>query len=409
MLKTAAGQSIATSRTPLASGGEGEVFDIIGQRDKVAKIYFPKNRTNDRFQKLSYMVQNPPLKGADQRFQRSVIWPEEILMDSKGNFVGYIMPKVSSGMELGYFTVFMRHPKVKSTTWDKLSFRSGPEFFFRRLVACYNLCKAIELIHSKKEYQLCDLKPSNILIDPTGFVSIIDLDSIQISSSKAKFPSALYTPEYTSPEFIKKQSLNRSVEYDHFSLAIILYQLLIGVHPFQGILKRDSEAVLTDCIKEGAFANGNRSGLLSNIPNAHQVFNYLPKEVQKAFVQTLDDGHKQPNRRLNATEWSRVFKTVIVRNQPQIKQNQSQFQKVNSQQNPAPIKKVKKAHQSIPPNPIRVPKVPLPIKQQPIIQRAGLPKAKGLINPIGGGSMVTPNKLIASTTPLVSKVNGLII
>lgn len=408
MFRTAAGQSITIGRVPLASGGEGEVFDIIGQQGKVAKIYFPKNRTKDRFQKLSYMVQNLPLRGADQRFQRSVIWPEEILMDSKGNFIGYTMPKVSSGTELGYFTVFMRHPKVKSTSWDKLSFHNGPEFFFRRMVVCYNLCKAIELIHSKKEYQLCDLKPSNILIDTTGFVSVIDLDSIQISSATAKFLSGLYTPEYTSPEFIKKQSPNRSVEYDHFSLAIILYQLLIGVHPFQGILKRDSEAVLTDCIKEGAFANGNRSGLLSHIPKAHQVFNYLPKEVQMAFIQTFDDGHKQPLRRLNASEWSKIFKTVIVRNQPQIKQNQSQFQKVNSQQKQAPVKKVKNVYQSSPPNLMIMPNVPLPKKRPQIIHNSVIPVINKLINP-KTVALANPNRLKVQVTPLVSKVNGLII
>ena len=73
MYTTASGKSISISKSPIASGGEGEVFDIVGQKKDVAKVYFPKNRTSDRHKKLSYMIHNPPLWGADPNFQRSVI------------------------------------------------------------------------------------------------------------------------------------------------------------------------------------------------------------------------------------------------------------------------------------------------------------------------------------------------
>lgn len=391
MYLTTSGNTIRVDHTPLASGGEGQVFSMTNRKDKVCKIYHPKNRTQHRYDKLSYMIQNPPLKGADPRLQKSVIWPEDVLLDPSGNFVGYLMSKVSSGAELGYFTVFMRHPKVKSSNWDKLCYHEGAEFFLRRMIVCYNLCKAIALIHSKKEYQICDLKPSNILIDPTGFVSVIDLDSIQINSSQERFLSALYTPEYSSPEFIQNRDPNRSVCYDRFSLAVILYQLLTGVHPFQGILKAKQDGTLTDNIVEGAFARGQRSTLLSGIPETHQIFDYLPVEIQLAFTKTFDLGHTNPKQRFSALEWEKVLKIILSRNKAKLHKPVSTSSHKKSINKPFNQKKPAQKSGTL--------------KHNHIVKKYQTPKK--VITTINKISLPLINKLQTRPTPLKSEINGL--
>lgn len=80
-----------------------------------------------------------------------------------------------------------------------------------------------------------DLRPSNVMIDKTGTVKIIDFGSIRVAgleeiSGRAKQQHILGTAQYTAPEyFLGEQGGIRS---DLFSLAVITYQMLSGRLPY---------------------------------------------------------------------------------------------------------------------------------------------------------------------------------
>ncbi len=81
-----------------------------------------------------------------------------------------------------------------------------------------------------------DVKPSNILLKPSGHIVITDFGIAHIedpsSSLQTQDGEILGTPAYMSPEQVKGQAVDgRS---DLFSLGIILYELGTGMRPFGG-------------------------------------------------------------------------------------------------------------------------------------------------------------------------------
>lgn len=79
-----------------------------------------------------------------------------------------------------------------------------------------------------------DLKPQNIMIDPTGTVRILDFGiarSLQATGWTGD-GIAVGTPEYMSPEQVEGQDIDRRT--DIYSLGIILYEMVTGRVPFEG-------------------------------------------------------------------------------------------------------------------------------------------------------------------------------
>ncbi|WP_309895452.1 AAA family ATPase [Archangium sp.] len=83
-----------------------------------------------------------------------------------------------------------------------------------------------------------DLKPSNIIVTPSGDTRLIDfgIATLQLVEHVEAVPASLIegTLAYMSPE--QTGRMNRSVDYrtDLYSLGVTLYELLTGSRPFQG-------------------------------------------------------------------------------------------------------------------------------------------------------------------------------
>jgi serine/threonine protein kinase len=97
------------------------------------------------------------------------------------------------------------------------------------------VCEALEYIHGLGVVHR-DLKPENIMVGEADATKLIDFG---ISASEgmrrltfSKFSNAMGTPDYISPEQIKrKRTDGRS---DVFALGVILFEMLTGQTPFNG-------------------------------------------------------------------------------------------------------------------------------------------------------------------------------
>jgi eukaryotic-like serine/threonine-protein kinase len=124
-----------------------------------------------------------------------------------------------------------------------------------RLELFIQVCEGVQHAHQKAIIHR-DLKPSNVLVveqDNKAVPKIIDFGlakaTAQRLTDKTMFTELgmmLGTPEYMSPEQADQTEQNIDTRTDVYSLGIILYQLLVGMLPFEGQTARAGtlEAVL---------------------------------------------------------------------------------------------------------------------------------------------------------------------
>jgi tetratricopeptide (TPR) repeat protein len=92
------------------------------------------------------------------------------------------------------------------------------------------LCGGLAAAHSRRVLHR-DLKPANVLIDNNGLVRITDF-GIAISQGQPALHSITGTPAYMAPEQ-RTVGAALSTQTDIYSLGLVLYELLVGEHPFK--------------------------------------------------------------------------------------------------------------------------------------------------------------------------------
>lgn len=317
-------QAIIIEDKPFASGGEGELFQVLspaGLSNCVAKVFHLNKRDAQKEAKIEYLLQNPPVfEGALD--EQPIVWVKYVLHDAEDNFVGFIMPK-ATGEKLEILTS-PKLPKYLGKEWKRFKL-GGDEALRLRLKVCYNLAAALRMVHATDKYVLVDLKPDNVLIKSNGVVSIVDTDSIEvIEDGKTLFPATVATPEYTPNEYYTGTKPGKVVinpSWDNFSLAVIYYRMLFGVHPYAATSKApyDNVNALGDKIKHGLFVhNVQLSSQFTVVPPPHRAFVKLDRDLQKLFIRTFVDGHEDPKLRPSPEEWGQGLANtpLLLTNRP---------------------------------------------------------------------------------------------
>lgn len=317
-------QTVVVKDAPFASGGEGALFEILqptNLQNCVAKIFHKNKRDPQKESKIDYLITHPPIfKGNPQ--EDPIVWVKYALHSANGEFMGFIMPK-ATGEKLEVLTA-PKLPKRLGNEWNRFRFGNDDAMRYRLLV-CYNIASALRTIHETGKYVLVDLKPDNILIKSNGVVSIVDTDSIEvIENGQTLFPATVATPEYTPAEYykgIKPGKVTIDASWDCFSLAVIYYRLLFGVHPYAATSKApyDNINALGDKIKHGLFVHDpNRLKDFVVVPPPHRKFASVDRTLRKLFLKTFVDGANQPELRPSAEDWGQA-----LRNTPLLLTNRS--------------------------------------------------------------------------------------
>jgi hypothetical protein len=145
-------------------------------------------------------------------------------------------------------------------------------------------------------------------------VSIVDTDSVEvIEDGRCLYAATVATPEYTPPEYyrgIKPGKVCIENSWDRFSLAVILYKILLGVHPFAATSHPpyDQCNSLGDKIKMGLFVHHpDKKKCFKVVPPPQLDFFKLGDNIQQLFMRAFATGHLYPNKRPTAAEWCQAI------------------------------------------------------------------------------------------------------
>lgn len=288
------------SRIPMELGGEAEITEILGQggqgavyrasyrgRDYALKMYFPNKLKNpvpfrENLQRLCEDgCQNP-----------SFLMPLMLTAGKDGSF-GFLMELIPP--EYYPFTDIL-NAKVK----------------IRDLYSVVNSAIKItsafrELHNSGKSYQ--DLNDGGFFIRPSdGDVLICDCDNIAPYGESLGIAGK---PGYMAPEIVRGEKVPDKLT-DRYSLAVVLFRLLLRGDPLEG-----KKVLVSVCLTEEAERrhygfepvfvydpsdDSNRPvrGVHNNIIKFWRI---IPEYIQTAFITSFTTGLNKPESRLIEKQW----------------------------------------------------------------------------------------------------------
>lgn len=293
---TGAPLKVQSIGAPVGAGGEARILAVISEPDLVAKIYHRPDA--QRRSKLATMIANPPEDPGASQSHVSIAWPEDRLAtcDSAGQFVGFLMPRVS-----GAYPLFQYYNPASRK-------QIAPLFSYRYLLrTARNLCAAVKALHARG-YIIGDVNESNVLVTSSALITLVDTDSFQATDPESRlvYRCTVGKPEYTPPELHNSSfsAVDRSREHDMFGVAVLLFQTLMeGAHPFAGrYLAPGDPPPYGDRIAAGHFPYGTKHQPVRPAVSSPPI-ELLHPDLRSLFISCFEDGHHHPEQRPDADLW----------------------------------------------------------------------------------------------------------
>ncbi len=296
---------------PIGQGGEGAVYAICGDPDRVAKLYHPhkKFRTEEDRNELHRKIETMYSMKIKTRIDNilRVAWVEDILYEN-GVFVGYVMPRVTVPYKIFHVTRDDRKKIFPNYTW-KYSVQYA-----------YNLSWVVWYLHMN-DIIIGDMNMNNIAVGSRGEVVLIDCDSFDIWDKKTgvHYKCTVGLRELLAPELQMVGKLSNatfSKESDNFSLAIHIFRLLMNnADPFGAKVygrNRDSKTAVS---ANQAIINGEcphfRTVPDKQIPDYAPRLDLLPPDIAEAFTRTFlytqATVRTSMKNRTTAEQWNRLL------------------------------------------------------------------------------------------------------
>ncbi len=322
-------EKIVLTDNPFSSGGEGAVYAVSSAPSRLknicVKLYFQEKRTQERENKIKYMVANPPSRLDGDGFM--IGWPLEYIEDSHKNFMGFAMPLAfPNSKQLVSLTIPKMSKKLDVEWHDRYDRINGKNALISRLKLACNIAIPVHILHTTSRYVLKDFKPENVLVTYDGRITIVDMDSVQISEGgKLLFAGTAATPDYIPQEYYtrgvgKDLSVPLEKSWDLFALGVVFYKILFGLHPFAVTpweQKDASSNEIYQSISSGLFPFGANKHKIKSYPNLHDKFVILPKQLQDLFLRAFSDKAIQ---RPSADEWGKyIFELLKLEPKPRPK------------------------------------------------------------------------------------------
>ena len=277
------GDFVYQGRTPIrlteriGDGGEGTVYKTNKNENVVAKIYSDKKLTSHKQSKIEMII-------AAGLSIDGVCFPTARLYNSKGVFVGYLMPK-AEGEKLGT-SVFRGEKGMKRFfgSWKRSDL----------VTLAITILSTIQKIHDLG-ILIGDINGLNILVKSPTEVYFVDTDSFQIN----EYPCPVGTLDFTAPEIQGKdyKCILRSVGNENFAIAVLLFRLLMfGESPYA----QQGGSGIAHNISTGNFSFPLKGKGNNKMPKGDWIclWSHLPDKLQEIFYRTFRKGETMYDERV---------------------------------------------------------------------------------------------------------------
>lgn len=286
-----AARNICATPISTAVGGEGQWHRIKGRPNESAKIY-NHPIPDDLEARLSYEINNPPTT-----IERQIAWPKDIVEDGCDRVVGYL--------QTHFPPAYIHFTDVYSPT-IRPRWATGPV-----LRQCaYEAAHILAELHAYG-YLFPDIHADQFLIAKGRSAVLIDAASCQFTDGATLFPCNRVRAEYQAPELLDNQNwaevADRRDEYtDAWSLAVLVFQLAMGCHPFDGVYRGQGPIPSrVERIKQGLFPFDPQCRECQP-PSGAPAYRHVTQDLRDLFHRCFVDGHLEANRtrRPTAVEWA---------------------------------------------------------------------------------------------------------
>ena len=284
----------------LGAGGQGEVYDVsCGNRRYALKWYFKASATESQKKTLDKLIEKgSPTKAESQDI---FLWPQDLIFNKSGEPFGYIMD--------------LREKQFKGIV-DLMKCRTNPSFY-HLIMACFNLTKGYLKLH-EQGFQYRDISFGNAFFDPdTGDVRICDNDNV--TPNGAKEGGVRGTPRFMAPEIVRGEA-QPSRNTDLFSLAVLLFYMLMVSHPLEGAQEAKIKCMDPPAMRKLYGTNpififdpdNNKNRPVDGYhDNAKAYWEIYPQYIKDLFIQSFTVGLNTPAKRVTEKQWLDAFTKLL--------------------------------------------------------------------------------------------------
>jgi DNA-binding helix-hairpin-helix protein with protein kinase domain len=276
----------------LGQGGEGTIFEVPAEPDRVAKIYH-QAISEEKAEKLRWMA-----RSATADLCNFTAWPSATLHPRPGGaVVGFVMNRA-----LGHEAHVLYSPAQRQKEKDFA--RADWAFLVHTAMNC---AAAFEALHGAG-HVIGDVNQRNVLVSERATVRLIDCDSFQVRANGRLFTCGVGVGEYTPPELQGQSSrgVERTPNHDRFGLAVLIFHLLfMGRHPFAGRSLDRRDLPLEQAIQEFRFAYSRAAAQYQIEAPPHSLpLTVVSADLARLFERAFSRHSAQPGARPTAAEWS---------------------------------------------------------------------------------------------------------